>query len=315
LALLATLVLLGQALPASGAGRTIFELEDPRGDDHGDGSLVYPLRSDFERGDLDLLKIEAQRVKGGTRFAATFARPVRVPGREAVDDLGTQLSSVARFGFYTFNLDIYIDTDRKPGSGARGTMPGRNAVLAEDSAWERAIILTPKPHEARGELKRMMIKQMTKELREIDSERTWSVDQLEDEVPEDLSERVFFPVQVRVLGNAVRFFVPDSFLGGPASPDWGYTVMVSGSNLLQSLDLAAKAGLADSLSEELMILPVSPGTWTNRFGGGREGEELQPPLVDIIVPAGKRSQESLLEDFSTRDNRPAVLPAVVPSQN
>jgi hypothetical protein len=62
-----------------------------------------------------------------------------------------------------------------------------------------------------------------------------------------------------------------------------------------------------------MVLPISPGTWMGRFGGGRDDEQLQPPLVDIIVPAGGRTQESVLGDFSSGDNRPAVLPAVVPS--
>ena len=50
-------------------------------------------------------------------FEVTFAKPVRTPGREAIDDLGTQLDKIARFGFYNLNLDIYIDTDRVAGLG------------------------------------------------------------------------------------------------------------------------------------------------------------------------------------------------------
>ena len=38
-----------------------------------------------------------------------------------------------------------------------------------------------------------------------------------------------------------------------------------------------------------MILPVSPGRWHDRFGGGRENAAIQPPLVDIIVPKGRRA--------------------------
>jgi hypothetical protein len=308
-------VLLGSfvlTLPAEGAKSLIFELEDPRGDDHGDGRFVYPGRTEFEKGDLDLVRFKARRVGGETEFEAVFARPIRVPGGEAIDDLGTQLPTVARYGFYTFNIDIYIDIDRQPGSGAVSTMPGRKAVIESDSAWDRAVILTPKPHEARGELKRLVVRTMAEELREIDSEQTWSEEELKAQVPQDLSEKVYFPSKIRVRGNSIRFSVPDAFFGGPAQADWSYVIAVSGCNLLQSLDLAAKAGLADEITKNLMVLPVSPGTWMGRFGGGRDNEELQPPLVDIIVPKDGRSQESLLGDFSSRDERPAKLPGVVP---
>ena len=36
-----------------------------------------------------------------------------------------------------------------------------------------------------------------------------------------------------------------------------------------------------------MILPVSPGRWQDRFGGGRENADIQPPLIDIMVPKGE----------------------------
>jgi hypothetical protein len=63
----------------------------------------------------------------------------------------------------------------------------------------------------------------------------------------------------------------------------------------------------------LMILPISPGRWQDRFGGGREDAEIQPPLVDVIVPKGKK-QETILADFSAREKRPVVIPGVVPAE-
>ena len=130
------------------ASGPIFSLDDPRGDDHGDGSLRYPLRNDLAPGDLDLLSLSARAEKGRTTFEATFARPIRTPGREPVDVGGTALDRVARFGFYTFNLDLYIDTDRVPGSGRRAMLPGRKAEVDSTCAWERAICLTPRPYQA-----------------------------------------------------------------------------------------------------------------------------------------------------------------------
>ena len=90
-------------------------------------------------------------------------------------------------------------------------------------------------------------------------------------------------------------------------------VVVSGADLIQSFDVAASYGLSESRSDRLAILPVSPGTWQDRFGGGRELEALQPPLVDILVPPGE-SQERLLSDFDSRSNRPVRLKGVVPAE-
>ena len=135
----------------------IFKLEDPRGDDHGDGSLVYPLRDDFQPGDLDLLSFSARAEDGGTTFEATFARPVRSPGGRTIDIGGGNLNDVARFGFYTFNLDVYIDMDRVAGSGSTNMLPGRVAEIAPENAWERAVCLTPRPYEAQEALRRLMV--------------------------------------------------------------------------------------------------------------------------------------------------------------
>jgi len=55
-ALLAALI----APPAFGAGKEIFTLTDPRGDDHGDGKILYPLGDDLKPGDLDLLSLTAR---------------------------------------------------------------------------------------------------------------------------------------------------------------------------------------------------------------------------------------------------------------
>lgn len=307
---LPVLALLAFAVPAF-AGKTLFKLSDPRGDDHGDGNLVYPLNSELDPGDLDLVSLTAEADGDGTLFEATFARPVRVPGREVIDGVGTSLDTVARFGFYTMNLDIYIDTDRTPGSGTTSTLPGRRAVIDPASAWEKAIILTPRPHEARAELKRMMNRAIKDEMRNEDS--TLEEDQaqaMRERIPLDVDERIFFPTKVRVRGNKVSFFVPGRFLNGPAKDTWSYVVAVSGANVLQSFDLNRALGRTPA-DEALMILPVSPGKWSDRFGGGRENAEIQPPLLDIVVPEG-RKQETILGEFNQRRNEPVVLLGVVP---
>lgn len=304
------LVLLIAAVPAF-AGKTLFKLTDPRGDDHGDGNLIYPLNEELDPGDLDLLSLTAEADGDGTLFEATFARPVRVPGQEVIDDLGTRLDTVARFGFYTINLDIYIDTDRTPASGATSTLPGRLATIDPASAWEKAIILTPRPHEARGELKRMMDRAIKDEMRKDESDlEDDEAAAMREQIPTNVDERIFFPNKIKVRGNKISFFVPGTFLNGSAKDTWSYVVAVSGANVLQSFDLGRALGRGDK-DEALMILPISPGTWSDRFGGGRENAAIQPPLVDVVVPEG-RKQETLLTEFNQRRKEPVVLFGVVP---
>lgn len=298
-------------LPAPSFAADIFKLTDPRGDDHGDGQLKYPLSSEYALGDLDLLSLTAEAQKDGTLFEATFARPVRTPERVAIDDLGTQLNTIARFGFYTLNLEIYIDQDRRPGSGAIHTLPGRHAEIDPASAWEKAILLTPRPNEARGELKRMLMRELNEQAKKDDSDlEQTEIEALRAQVPGDVEERIFFPTQVRVRGNKVSFFVPTSFLGDVAKSNWSYVVAVSGANVLQSFGIGRALAGAEK-EEALMILPISPGRWQDRFGGGRDNAPNQPPLVDIIVPEG-RKQESVLASFDRK--KPVVLPGVVPAE-
>jgi C-terminal binding-module, SLH-like, of glucodextranase len=299
------------ALPAL-AGPVIFTVQDPRRDDHGDGNFVYPLDSELNEGDLDLLSFAARAERDGTTFELTFAKPIKVPGPEPIDDLGTLLSSVARFGFYQINVDIYIDKDRVAGSGGLEMLPGRHAEIHPDHAWERAVILTPRPHDARGELKRMLTRSLNDEAKKEDTDLTDAeFAALRAQIPGDVEERIHFPHQIKVRGHKITFFVPNSFLGGPAQADWSYVVAVSGANLLQSFDLRRLLGRTSEAA--LMILPVSPGTWHDRFGGGRENAAIQPPLVDILAPAD-RKQETILADFDARAKRPVVLPGIVPAE-
>ena len=301
-------------LAVAAKDKPIFELTDPRGDDHGAGSLVYPDNPDYAPGDLDLLSLSARRGDGGTWFVANFARAVRQPERRPIDAIGTQLDAVAKNGFYTFNVDVYIDVDRKPGSGGQRTLPGRRVEVDPDFAWDRAVVLTPRPFYAKSELKRSMMRALRQELKKDDSELSdEQADAMLLAIPEDVETHVFFPAQTRVRGREIEFFVPDEFLGGPPSADWGYLVMVSAADLQQSLDLSGKVGLGGPSEERLLILPVTMGRPRESLGGGRDGDWLQPPIVDLIAPPGT-TQEKLLADYSRHDQRPVRLPGVVPAQ-
>jgi hypothetical protein len=295
------------------APAVLFTLEDPAGDDVGDGSLLYPLRNDLGPGELDLRSLTASADNGGTMFEATFAQPIRRPDRRAIDAGGGTLDSIATLGFYTFNIDIYIDSDRREGSGRTALLPGRVAAAAPDSAWERMVCLTPRPFLAQSQLGRIETRIAERALRATASRvDDADVDALRAKVTAEVATRAFFPSRVAVVGSSVRFFVPSFFLGGPARDTWGYIVAVSGAELEERLDLRATLRVGETPPERLMILPIAPGRRRESFGGGRQDDPLQPPLVDVIVPAGM-AQETVLKDYDIQTKRPVQLKAVVPA--
>lgn len=307
------------ALLAGIPGRTfaaeppLFTLTDPRGDDHGDGTITYPRRVDLKQGDLDLLSLVARPDPEGTLFEATFARPITRPESRVIDNLGTTADKVARFGFYTFNLDIYIDTDRVPGSGSLALLPGRKAEVNPANAWEKAICLTPRPFEAKEALRRLLVRFARRDVKA----QKGKVDPAEIKLTEagisdDIDKRVFFPTRVRVVGPTVSFLVPASFLGGRAQPTWSYVVAVSGADIIQKIDAPGLLGLSEPDPDSLMIMPVSYSNYVDRFATTRDDPFL-PPIIDIIVPPGMK-QEDILRDDDPKSGRLVRLPGVVPAE-
>ncbi|MBZ5588820.1 MAG: hypothetical protein LAO05_09675 [Acidobacteriia bacterium] len=311
-ALAAALFIAVGAVALAGDGPEVFRLADPRGDDHGDGSLIYPQRDDIEKGELDILSFSASADKAGTVFEVVFAKPVRKPDRRTIDELGNTLDSLARLGFYNFNVDIYIDTDRIPGSGSTVMLPGRRATIDPAFAWEKAICLTPRPALAAGGLRSLLERQRKLELKSRQGRVTDEDEkQIATTVAKDVAADIFFPTLVWVTGNRVRFFVPASFLGGVAQDSWGYVVADSVADLQASVDLGSALG-GDPRAPALMIVPVGRGRGAAFLGGGYEDDNLEPPLVDIIVPTGVK-QENVLKDYDLRVDRPVKLPGVVPA--
>jgi hypothetical protein len=295
------------------AAKQIFKIEDPGRDDHGDGSLMYPETGDLEPGDLDVVSFSARKAKGGTELEIVFARKIKEPVRQAIDSGGTQLTDLARHGFYTFNVDVYIDTDRVPGSGRVTTLPGRNAEVHPDHAWEKAVCLTPRPEIARSQLQRILLWQAKKEQKaERGTLRRENVDAMASQIALDITDHTYFPKRIRVIGPKIRFFVPDSFLGGQAQPDWSYVVAVSGADITATMPVdTIDIGILEVDFAGLMILPVEAGGSRSTFGSKQPDTELLPALVDIIVPEGI-TQEDLLSSYREVSSEPVKLLGVVP---
>lgn len=288
----------------------LFVLSDPTQDDHGDGTLKYPLVADMREGDLDLVELSAQPADGGAWFVVTMRRNVRPPGPEVVDSLGRTKAEIARLGFWEFNVDIYVDKDRVEGSGQLWTLPGRKVSIDPKTAWERMISLSPQPDQSAIMVRRVLNEQAKEQVKaeqprvdpqDLEAARTM--------VSGAMESHFWFARNVQVSGRRVKFFVPDAFLGGPPSPDWAYTVLVTGATLEPRFDMSRLIGKA-ALEDDNLLIPVGTALSPRHFAG-REDDPLQPPVIDTLVPPGQR-QEDVLRDYDVRTGRMAQLTGVVP---
>jgi alpha-amylase/alpha-mannosidase (GH57 family) len=113
-------------VPAAARGQPVLDLTDPVADDHGPGSYVYPTNAVFKPGVFDLIKFTVIDDGDEVIFTARIAGPVENPWGSPIE-LSVQ------------TLDIYLDTDGQEGSGLTQLLPGRNARVAPQDAWDYCI--------------------------------------------------------------------------------------------------------------------------------------------------------------------------------
>lgn len=261
------------------AEQTVATLEDPAGDDNGNGALVYPQRAGFAAGDLDLLSLRITRGEDEYRFEATFRNPIRDPAKVAGDVGPEPLSYFARRGFYAFNVDVYIDQDRIGGSGNTYTLPGRGASIDAAHAWERAVVLTPRPE--------LMRKQLIDAIADSEGARDTT------EVARRIDASIAFPTEVQVRGRTVAFSVPAAFLASSGSDtDWSITALVTGAKTTTeaSLDILDSSGTA---LQRLTLGAMQPKPGHPRDTFGYTGETAAGPIVDLLAPPPLKQSELL----------------------
>lgn len=286
----------------------LFVLEDVRGDDHGAGDLIYPNRDDFKPGDLDLVRLSAEQRADGIWFKAEMAQPVRSPVGQVMDVGQTPMERVARHGFYTFNIDIYVDTDRVAGVGRQDTVPGRDVTVDRNFAWEKCIVLTPRPDTAQTMLQMHFDDEFEAELRarqgKVDKRE---IDALEQQSEARVHDLYFFPTKIRVSGRTVEFLVPTEFLGGVPTQSWAYTVLVTGADLEQ----VARVGLTGKVKPTMMTMSVGRGNRRSQWGIRSDVDEGTPPVVDLLAP-DRDSQYSALTDYDLVAGRLVAVPGIAP---
>ena len=302
-------LLAGTAADAS--EQKLFSLTDVKGDDNGSGVLIYPNRPDMQQGDLDLVRVSAENRSDGVWFVVEMQQLIRDPAG-MVTELGqTPIANIAREGFYTFNVDIYVDTDRIAGSGRTGAIPGRGVTIDRNFAWEKCIVLTPRPGDAQTMLQIEFDKEFEAELRakqgKVSKEE---VRELQSRSETRVNDLYFFPTKVRVSGRTVEFFVPSEFLGGLPSTKWGYTVLVTGADLEQ----AGRSGQLTPARPTMFTLPVAQGISFSMFGIRSDTDRATPPVVDILA-IDPEVQARVLTNYDSVAGRLAAIPGMTPDGN
>ncbi|MDD5470755.1 MAG: glucodextranase DOMON-like domain-containing protein [Sideroxydans sp.] len=208
------------------AGVTLASFADPAGDVRLGGGKRHSEIQGQE--DLDLLGFRVSRDATGFWFSATFKNAIRNP-KEVVRSVSSEsLGDFARKGFYQFNIDVYVDMDRIAGSGNTFTLPGRHAGIAPGYAWERAVILTPRPELMRHQL--------------LDGLHEQYPDYSSDAIATAVDQSIIFPTRIKVHGKTVDFFVPTDFFAGSDGQNWAVTAFVTGA----TIDVPADLSLSDA---------------------------------------------------------------------
>ncbi len=261
----------GQALAAP---TQVASFTDPVGDDNGGGNLLYPMNKDFQEGDLDLRTFTLSRDSDGFWFEATFANPVRNPANAYAGAGAESLGDWARKGFYNFNIDVYIDMDRRKDSGNTFTLPGRKLRIDGNYAWERAVILTPRPETIRTELLTALRKQYP--------------DRSDGELEGSVDQSIYFPTKVKVRGKSIAFFVPQDVFAGQDGSDWAMTVLVTGARPFAATGGGLLSSGAKTPLEELELGVLQPVPGRSRASFGYIGNVAPSPVVDALLPSAEQ---------------------------
>ena len=130
-------LLLAAALSVStGAIAGGVSFSDPKGDDNGPGTYVYPTKGDYKKGSFDLTSLELKD-KGSTI-------EIEIGVNASIEDpWDSKKWPTPGNGFSIQMFQIYVDADGKAGSGEKDALPGMNATFGEKDRWEKVIFVSP----------------------------------------------------------------------------------------------------------------------------------------------------------------------------
>ncbi len=271
-ALLASVVLLGGLATAAAD----VELKDPKGDDKGPGGYTYPTDAVYKKGSFDMTSFEVKEDGDMVEFRITVNAKVEDPWNS---------KSWGGNGFSVQMAFIHIDTDHKPKSGHAEGLAGTNVVFAEESYWDKVVVVSPQGP--------------TRLNSEIDLKAA------------SVKKDVVVPQKTFARGKTLIARVKKSDLGGAPAKGWGYQVLIQSNE-----GFPAKT--------DLLTRKVNEYEGQHRFGGGTD-YDCDPHVIDMLVAPAKgedaeiQGQYNVLKAYQCgadpsdpKDYKPAVLPMVYP---
>jgi flagellar hook assembly protein FlgD len=163
-------------------------LPDASGDDYGPGTYVYPYDPVFTPGSFDITNFRVWDQGNDVRFEIEIAGEIEDPWGSGG-------------GFSLQSIDIYIDQDGVPGSGATWSLERRNVSFSASAAWEYVVWCAPP----------------------FEGFETQVIDQYGTAYTSGIS------VDVDQGADAITVIVPRSILGAP-DYGWRYLVLMLGQN-------------------------------------------------------------------------------------
>ena len=232
--LMAVLLVAGSALAQT------VSFKDPAGDDDGPGGYSYPTDAVYTRGSFDLtgftLKINGAKAEVSATVNANLADPWSMGG-----------------GFATQMIIIFIDKDHEAGKGYTKVLPGLNFEFAPDSAWEKAIILSP---QAPARVKN-----------EVETKAA------------EMKGDIIIPSRTRGAGRSITGTIDTAALGEGDPTTWSYQVVMQSNEGFPS-------------GSDLLTRKVNEYEGQHRFGGGNDGE-CDPHVMDILAADAQTQYDML----------------------
>jgi len=239
-------------------------LLDPVGDDNGPGNYTYPTDPVYVPGSFDLTKVDIEDTGDNVIFKVSVNAPISNPWGMAS-------------GFSVQMVEIYIDTDHKPGSGFTKTMAGIDVLFPKDAGWEKCVLISPQPPS-----------------------------RVKDEVASksgDLAPGLVVPVSIVPSGSTLIATVRKADLGIP-QPGWGYQVLMQSNEGFPEKDI-------------VLARMVNEYNGQHRFGGGSDFRGDPQVMDMLVPPAKGEpdeisKQHDMLSKYHADEDTAKIIYAVVP---
>lgn len=226
------------SLAASPALAKSVVFTDPVGDDNGPGTYTYPTDAVYLPGSFDLTEFKVEEKGKDLEFSVSVNSRLADPWGMGV-------------GFAVQMVFIFIDTEAE--GGYTDSLPGLNVQFAEDSAWNKVVVLSPQ-----------------QQSRVMAEARVKVADKLADLV---------VPRRTTGRGKTISARVPKAEIGGGDIGSWGYQVVMQ-----------SNEGFPDRA--DFLTRKVNEYEGQHRFGGGNDGD-CDPHVMDVLAGSGAGAAEDV----------------------